>query len=92
MTDHFIIKKPLITDKSVALNQTGKYVFMVKTSATKNEIKKAVKEIYRVDALLVNIINQHPKTKMYRGLKSKRGGYKKAVVTLKKGQTIDLGR
>lgn len=92
MKDTFLIKKPLITDKSVSLNQGGKYVFMVKPSATKNEIKKAVKEVYRVDVRAVNVINQHPKAKLYRGLKSERGGYKKAIVTLKQGQSIDLGR
>ena len=92
MFDTSLIQKPLITEKATDLNALGKYVFMVKPGATKNEVKKAVKEIYRVDAQHVNMITQNPKTKAYRGLKNKRGGYKKAIVTLKEGQTIDLGR
>ncbi len=88
--DNFIIKKPIITEKASDLSGLGKYVFMVKTSATKNEVKKAVKEIYRVDAAEVNIVNLPAKPRSYRGRKHAKPGYKKAVVTLKQGQKIDL--
>jgi large subunit ribosomal protein L23 len=92
MQDIFLIKQPHITEKATGLNLAGKYVFVVKPSATKGEVKKAVKELYRVDATAVNIVNLPGKTRRYRGLPSKRSGSKKAIVTLKEGQKIDLGR
>lgn len=92
MKDLFLIKHPHITEKATTLNAVGKYVFIVKPSATKSEVKKAVKELYRVDATAVNIVNLPGKTRRYRGLPSERSGAKKAVVTLKEGQKIDLGR
>ncbi len=70
----------------------GKYVFVVKSSATKQEVKKSVQELYKVDVTGVNMLNTPGKTKRYRGVKSDRSGMKKAIVTLKDGQKIDLGR
>jgi len=90
MTDSFIIKRPHITERSGDLNLIGKYVFMVKTGATKPEIKKAVHEIYKVDVADVNVVNRPGKTKRFRGVKGKQDGYRKAIVTLKTGQKIDL--
>ncbi len=92
MQDIFLIKQPRITEKSTMLNSANKYVFVVKSSATKNAVKQAVKELYRVDAESVNIVNIPGKMKRYRGVPSPRPGMKKAVVTLKEGQKIDLGR
>jgi large subunit ribosomal protein L23 len=91
MADIFIIKKPLITEKATDLSKAGKYVFIVGAAATKSEVRKAVREIYRVDAVKVNIVNLPRKPKRFRGLKSYKGGVKKAIVTLKEGQKIDLG-
>ena len=85
-----IIKRPIITERSTDLNLIGKYVFMVAPNATKNEVKKAVKAIYNVDVVSVNIVTQQPKTRRYRNTTMKRGGYKKAIATLKKGQKIDI--
>ncbi len=85
----FIIKKPLITERSTDLSKLGKYVFMVADSATKPEIKKAVKEIYKVDAVSVNIVNKPTKRKKMGSFKGHQRGYKKAIVTLKKGQKIE---
>lgn len=85
-----LIKKTIVTEKSTRLNEIGQYVFMVERSATKNEVKKAVKEIYKVDAVAVNIVNRPAKRKRFRGLTGKQKGYKKAIVTLKEGQKIDL--
>jgi large subunit ribosomal protein L23 len=90
MTDAFLIKKPLITEKATDLSGAGKYVFVVKPSATKKEVQKALREIYRVDAVKVNIVNLPGKTKRFRGLKSRKSGVKKAIVTLKEGQKIDI--
>jgi len=90
MTDLFLIKKPWITEKATILNKSGKYVFLVKPETTKPEVKKLVKHIYKVDVVRVNIVNRPPKTKRYRNVKDKRGAYKKAIVTLKVGQKIDV--
>ena len=87
----FLIKKPWITEKSTDLNAHGQYVFMVMPRATKGEIKKAVKEVYKVDVVAVNVVNRMGKQKRFRGVLSKpRDAYRKAIVTLKKGQKIDL--
>lgn len=90
MPDIFLIKKPLITEKSTDLNKLGKYVFVVKFGATKPEIKKAVREIYKVDATGVNIVNRPAKRKRVGNFRGKQAGYKKAVVTLRSGQKIEL--
>ncbi len=90
MSDIFLIKHPWITDKAAGMNAMHKYTFMVMPTATKPEIKKALKEIYKVDVVAVNIVNRPPKMKAFRGIKSARGAYKKAIVTLKEGQKIDL--
>ncbi|MBI4087615.1 MAG: 50S ribosomal protein L23 [Candidatus Liptonbacteria bacterium] len=86
----FIIKKPLITERATNLSKLGKYVFMVADFATKPEVKKAVKEIYKVDAVSVNIVVKPSKKKRMGSLKGRRKGYKKAIVTLKKGQKIEI--
>ena len=91
MSDTFIIKKPWFTEKATDLSKAGKYVFIVKPTATKSEIKKAIKELYRVDPIQVNIIRTPGKTKRFRGIRRGAGaGFKKAVVALKPGQKIDL--
>lgn len=86
----FIVKKPLVTERSTDLSKLGKYVFMVEGSATKPEVKKAVKEIYKVDVVSVNIVNKPSKKKRMGSLKGHQKGYKKAIVTLKKGQKIEI--
>jgi large subunit ribosomal protein L23 len=91
MADVFLIKKPWVTEKSTALAVIGKYVFVVKTHATKQEIKKAVKDIYKMDAVTVNVVNRPPKRKRFgANLKGSQEGYRKAIVTLKSGQKIDI--
>lgn len=90
MTDAFILKQPLITEKATDLSGVNKYVFIVKPSATRNEIRKAIKEIYRVDAVKVNMINLPGKPRRFRGQKGHKPDSRKAVVTLKEGQKIDL--
>lgn len=90
MTNLSYIKKLVVTEKSTALQGQGKYVFVVEPSATKNEIKKTVESIYRVNVISVDTIRRKPKTKRFRNTKSLRSGSKRAIVTLKKGQTIDI--
>jgi large subunit ribosomal protein L23 len=87
----FIIKKPWVTEKATRLAEKGQYVFLVAATATKPEIKKAVKELYKVDAVAVNVVNRPAKRKRFRGVMRKTGGgERKAIVTLKEGQKIDL--
>ncbi|MST04050.1 MAG: 50S ribosomal protein L23 [Candidatus Pacebacteria bacterium] len=88
--DKFLIKKPIITEKSVSEAKIGKYVFLVENNATKPEVKKALKVIYKVDTVKINIVNARPKTKRMGNYHYSKSGYKKAIVTLKKGQKLDI--
>lgn len=90
MKSIFIIKRPHITEKSTDLSNIGKYVFMVEPSATKNEVKKAIKKIYNVDVVKIQTITRPSKMKRFRNKKGIEPGYKKAVVGLKKGQKIEI--
>jgi large subunit ribosomal protein L23 len=87
-----IIKAPVVTEKGTRLAQEeGKYLFKVDPKATKDEIKEAVEKIFKVKVDKISTINSKPKKKRvgrYAGLTNK---YKKAIVKLAKGQTIDLG-
>lgn len=84
-----LIKRRLVTEKASLLAEMGKYAFLVQRDATKNEIKKAVKELYKVDAVSVTTINQRPRRTRYRGKESFKLQDKKAIVTLKEGQKIE---
>lgn len=92
INNHFykIIIEPIITEKSVILAENGKYTFKVDKKATKNEIKKAIKKLFNVDVIDVNIIKTKPKKVMRHRVEGVKSGYKKAIVTLKKGQKIDI--
>lgn len=88
---HFdIIKYPIITEKSTRATEENKYVFEVDVNASKGEVKKAVEKIFNVTVKAVNIINVFGKTKYFRGRKGKRNDYKKAIVSIEQGQTIDV--
>ena len=86
-----IIKAPVITEKSTAIASDEKsYVFKVDPKANKTQIKQAIEKIFNVKVKSVNTVNVHPKKKRvgkYTGMTSK---YKKAIVTLKKGETISF--
>lgn len=85
------IKKPLISEKTVELGKNyNKYVFLVDRKANSQEIKKAIEGIYKVKVEAVNIINQKGKTKRLGRSLGRRPSFKKAIVTIKKGQTIDI--
>jgi len=91
MNDPLIIKKPWITEKATMLTSSNQYVFLVKSGATKPEIKKAVHSLYKVDALQVNVVNRPSKRKRFGGnMKGIKTGYRKAIVTIKDGQKIDF--
>ena len=84
------IRQPIITEKATILSEQNKTVFKVHSSATKKNIKKNIEKLFKVNVVKVNIINQKSKLKMKQGKKSVKSGYKKAIITLKKGQSIDL--
>jgi len=84
------IISPNITEKSTALSEFNKVVFKVHKNANKKSIKKSIEKIFKVNVVKINTINSKEKTKMGRNKKATKSGYKKAIVTLKKGQTIDL--
>ena len=84
------IVSPVITEKATTLSEFNKIVFRVHKGASKNSIKKSIEKIFKVNVIKINTINLKGKTKLVKGKKSSRPGYKKAIVTLKKGQSIDL--
>ena len=84
------ILNPVITEKATNLSEMNKIVFKVANSANKKTVKKSIEKIFKVDVVKVNIINKQTRLKTVRGRKIKVQGFKKAIVTLKKGQNIDL--
>ncbi|MDA1079357.1 MAG: 50S ribosomal protein L23 [bacterium] len=89
----FSIKKPIITEKTYQLAATGNaYTFAVATSATKNQIKEAVEKAFSVTVLAVRTLmyNSHSKRVGTKRLLSQKKKVKRAVVTLKAGDSIDL--
>ena len=84
------ILSPLVTEKSTNLSEQNKIVFKVPTKATKENLKRNIEKIFKVNVTKVNIINKKSRIKLTRGRKVKVSGFKKAIITLKKGQSIDL--
>lgn len=86
-----IVLKPLVTEKGSTLRQDqNKYVFSVARNANKIEIKRAVESLFNVKVKDVRTMVVHGKVKRMGVFSGKRPDWKKAVVTLEKGQTIDL--
>ena len=84
------ILSPLVTEKSTNLSELNKVAFKVNSLADKKSIKKSIEKIFKVNVIKINIINKQRRIKMARGKKAKVRGYKTAIITLKKGQNIDL--
>ncbi len=84
------VKSPIITEKATILSEQNKTVFKVHKTANKKTIKKNIEKIFKVKVVKVNIINSKRKIKIKQGKLSTKSGYKKAIITLKKGQSIDL--
>jgi large subunit ribosomal protein L23 len=85
-----IILSPVITEKSTNLNALNKLTFKVAKDANKSSIKKSIEKLYKVEVIKVNTILSKPRVKMVRGKVGSKTGFKKAIVTLKEGQTIDM--
>ena len=88
---HDTIIAPNVTEKSTSLSEFNKVVFKVNKGASKKAIKKSIEKIFKVNVIKINTINIKGKTKLVRNRKAFKPGFKKAIVTLKKGQSIDLG-
>jgi large subunit ribosomal protein L23 len=85
-----VLQRPIITEKSTALQERGKYSFEVAGNANKHQVRQAVEQTFKVEVIKVNMITVHPK---WRGPGRRRGltsASKKAVVTLKPGQKIEF--
>ena len=84
------ILSPLVTEKSTNISEQNKIIFKVPRKTNKIILKKNIEKIFKVNVTKINIINKQPRKKIVRGKKVKVSGYKKAIITLKKGQNIDL--
>ena len=84
------ILSPIVTEKSTTLSDQNKIVFKVPDNANKKNLKKNIEKIFKVNVTKINIINKKSRNKITRGRKVKVMGYKKAIITLQKGQNIDL--
>lgn len=85
-----VIKSPVITEKATLGSENNQVTFKVAIDATKPEIKKAVEALFDVKVTKVNTLRQEGKVKRFRGIKGKRAEYKKAMVTLAEGNSIDV--
>ena len=81
---------PLITEKSTNMSDQNKIVFKVPNGANKKNLKNNIEKIFKVNVTKINIINKKARVKTTRGKKVRVKGFKKAIITLKKGQNIDL--
>ncbi len=86
----FLVKYPKITEKAIDLQKYNQYLFIVKKIANKPQIKKEIERIYNVKISKVRIINQKGKVKRFRFTEGKRPDFKKAIVSLEKGYTIEI--
>ena len=84
-----IIKKPITTEKSTNLQQFNQYTFFVSKNSNANEIKQAIEKIFKVKVIKINTSIQRGKLKSFKGSVGYRKDTKKAIVTLKEGNTID---
>ena len=84
-----IIKKPITTEKSTTLQQFNQYTFVVSKSSNRNEIKQAIEQIFKVKVMKINTSILRGKIKSFKGSVGYRNDIKKAIVTLKEGNTID---
>ena len=84
------IISPIVSEKSTNLSDLNKIVFKIPSNANKKNLKKNIEKIFKVNVTKINIINKQNRIKLTRGKKVKVSGFKKAIITLKKAQSIDL--
>jgi len=85
-----VIRSPVITEKATLGSEHGQVTFRVAMDATKPEIKAAVEGLFEVKVKAVNTLRQQGKIKRFRGRLGRRVAYKKAIVSLEEGQSIDV--
>lgn len=85
-----ILVEPWITEEATRIAEFNKYIFKVASDSTKTEIKKAIEDLYKVTVNSVNTINIHRKKRTRGRTTGWKSGYKKAVITLKEGDKIEL--
>jgi len=85
-----IVRSPIITEKATQMSAHRQVAFRVPLNATKPEIKAAVEGLFKVKVTAVNTLRQEGKVKAFRGRIGQRSDFKKAMVTLAEGQTIDV--
>lgn len=85
-----ILVHPIITEKSARLSERGAYTFRVENGATKNEVRKAVEELYRVHVGQVTVVSVKSKSRIFRGVRGTKPGYRKATVSLQAGEKIEF--
>jgi len=85
-----VILSPVITEKATMGSEHNQVTFHVPLSANKPSIRAAVEELFKVKVKAVNTIRQQGKVKRFRGMMGKRPDYKKAIVTLEDGHSIDV--
>ncbi len=86
----FLIKNPVVSEKSTNGALMGKYTFLVENKATSSEIKKIVEKLHNVHVIKSNVINARPKPKRFGQHVGSRPGFKKIIVTLRKGEKLDV--
>jgi large subunit ribosomal protein L23 len=90
MANIHYIRRPLVTEKGSLMAQDRQYLFLVENGANKPEIKKAVEKEYKVRVMGVNIVNAKAKHRRRGRISYVKSGYKKAIVTLRKGEKLDI--
>jgi large subunit ribosomal protein L23 len=85
-----IVRSPVITEKATQMSAHRQVAFRVPLSATKPEIKAAIEGLFKVKVMAVNTLRQEGKIKVFRGRPGRRSDFKKAMITLAEGQTIDV--
>lgn len=87
---HVVLVRPIVSEKATDFGQYGKYVFEVAGDANKIQVKKAIQDVYGVEAVTVNIVNKQGKKVRFGRSTGRTKAKKKAIVTLRTGETISL--
>lgn len=86
-----ILRSPIVSEKTARIQEkSNQFAFEVAATATKEEVKRAVEELFKVNVTAVNVVNVKGKVKAFRGRMGVRKGYRKAYISLKDGQSIDV--
>ena len=85
-----LIKKPIITEKATSLSNNSQVIFSVPMAASKSIVKQAVEKLFGVNVKKINMLVSKGKTKRFKGKMGKRKNEKKAIISLEKGQKIDI--